>query len=363
MQIDINKINADIVDRNDLFYWQADRKVSPEVAGTIWADRFANIDFNELKTIANKYLTDKIVEINPASLNGTKNGINIVRAATTESGREVIIRAHPRGIRNGYFFAESAAANAAIAAGLPTYHTYATHELTGPDDNAMQVIEKMPGTPLNEWLAANPSDEKKIAINAGKMMARLHKIQVSGYGPFDNDIAKSGQLKGLHKTFESAVNAALSSNLNFLSECGLLSEKQISAILELYTNNPLLISDRPILVHNDFADWNLLTMDGEISAIIDWDECIGGTPASDIASYSSFFEATRMESFLSGYFSVSDPIPDFDEKFQLLRLRYIIMKMTLRLRRYTFMQNEYFKYKIELGKKDLAVSLKYFGII
>ena len=353
MQIDINKINKDIVDRNDTFYWQTDRKISPEVAGAIWADRFSNMDYNKLKESANKYLNDKIVEINLTSLND-KGNVNIVRAARTQSGKEVVVRAHPRGIKNGYFFAESAAANAAITAGLPTYHTLATHELVGDNDNAFQVIEKLPGIPMNSRLETNPGDEMKLVHAAGKMMARLHKVSVSGYGPFDNEKAKSNKLIGLHNTFESAVNAALPFNLGELVKFGLLSEKQITAISELFKNNPLLKSDKAILVHNDFADWNVLTKDNDIAAIIDWDECIGGTPAADIACYSTFFDADRMDSFLNGYFSVSEKIANFDEQYQLMRLRYVISKMTLRVRRYTWQQNEFLKSKIELGTKDLA---------
>ena len=40
----------------------------------------------------------------------------------------------------------------------------------------------------------------------------------------------------------------------------------------LFTDNELLNSDVSVIVHNDFADWNLLTDDNTITGIIDWDE-------------------------------------------------------------------------------------------
>jgi Ser/Thr protein kinase RdoA (MazF antagonist) len=39
--------------------------------------------------------------------------------------------------------------------------------------------------------------------------------------------------------------------------------------------NSLLGGVQPVLIHNDFADWSLLTKDGKISGVLDFDECVG----------------------------------------------------------------------------------------
>ena len=53
---------------------------------------------------------------------------------------------------------------------------------------------------------------------------------------------------------------------------------------------------------------------------------------------------------------------DFDERFELMRLRYVLSKMTLRIRRYSWEPTDFMKEKIEVGKLHLAQSLDHFGL-
>jgi len=359
--IDLNEINKQITDRSDVFYWQGDRKITLEVAGAIWSDKHAGIDNDELMLRANKILSDKIVSID--SIDSSFGNVNSVRYATTESGKSIVVRCHPRGVKNGYFFAERGATDATRRIGLPTYETLAVHEIDDPGNVAFQIITKMPGKNMKTYFMENPDSTDRLTIMAGKMMARLHKIPVDGFGPFDNEIAKTGKLTGLHNTFISAIRASLTFNLEQLQCFDVISAKNADGLDRLFSaNNHLLCADSAILVHNDFADHNLLTDGADITAILDWDECVGGTAVSDIACWSTFYDQKRTEKFLEGYFSVSDAIPDFQEKFNLLFLRYLIMKMTLRVRRYTWNKNEDFRKKIESGKVEMQELIKYFKL-
>jgi len=361
MNFDKNEINKVITDRSNVFYWQGDRKITPEVAGAIWSDKHAGINNDELILRMNKMLTDKIVSIDYIDKN--YGHVNSVRYATTESGKNVVVRCHPRGIKNGYFFAERGATDATRNIGLPTYETLAVHEIEGSDDVAFQIITKMPGENMKTYFSKNPDITDKLTIMAGKMMARLHKISVDGFGPFDNEVAKSGKLIGLHNSFISAIRASLAFNLEQLQIYDIVNAKEAEGLDKLFgADNHLLHTDSAILVHNDFADHNLLTDGCDISAILDWDECVGGMPVSDVACWSTFYDQKRTEKFLDGYFSISGAISDFQDKFELLRLRYNIMKMTLRLQRYTWNKNEDFRKKIESGKIDVQEGLKYFNL-
>ncbi len=82
----------------------------------------------------------------------------------------------------------------------------------------------------------------------------------------------------------------------------------------------------------------------------------------DLGCWSTFFDTSRLDTFLKGYFSIAPKPEHFEEKFQLFRLRYNISKMTLRVRRYTYDKNEAFKKKIDLGRTHLKDSAEYFGI-
>ena len=152
-------------------------------------------------------------------------------------------------------------------------------------------------------------------------------------------------------------------NLDVLTKEGILTTEQSKSITSLFGDeNPLLDVSQAVMIHNDFADWNLLTDGEDVTGILDWDECVGGDPASDIACWSTFFEPERLKGFLEGYWQVAEKPRDFDERFELMRLRYIISKMTLRIRRYSWESTDFMKSKIEVGKVHLAQSLEYFGL-
>ncbi len=361
----MDEINQKIADRSNVFYWQTDRAITPQQAGEIWADRHRYFTDDELVARINEVLEDKIANLEPRVDEAQTNlgNVNSVRVATLESGQEIIIRSHPKGILNGYFHAEAAAAQNALDAGLPSYRTLAVHDYSGGDDFAFQVLEKLPGTAIVEWLKAHPDDEPKLLESVGRNLAKVNQITIEGFGPFDNEKAKTGQLRGLHQTLADAVNAGLEFNLDVLQTESIFTADQVVAVRKLFAiTNPLLQSGQPILVHNDFADWNLLTDGEKVTGILDWDECVGGDPLSELACWSTFFEPERLEGMLKGYFSVTQKPSNFDNKFQLLRLRYTISKMTLRIRRYTWSPTDEVRQRIEIGKKHLSASLKYFGV-
>lgn len=364
--LDMEKINAGIADRSDVFYWQTDRAVEPEDAGHIWADRHRYFTDSELVEAVNTALSDdKLTTIEPLDLDAQTNlgNVNSVRVGVLASGKEVIIRCHPKGVLNGYFHAEATAAHKAKEAGLPSFDTLAVHDYEGGDDFAFHVLEKLSGTAIKKWLEAHPDDEATLLPQVGMMMARLHQIEVDGFGPFDNERAKSGELVGLHQTFGEAVRAGLPFNLDVLTKDNVLTAEQTTAINKLFNdNNPLLATTKAVLVHNDFADWNLLTDGKDVTGILDWDECVAGDAVSDIACWSTFFEPERLKGFLDGYWQAADKPDDFDDKFELLRLRYILSKMTLRIRRYSWDPSDFTKENIETGRTHLAQSMEYFGI-
>lgn len=363
--MDINDINKRIADRSDCFYWQTDRKISAEEAAMIWKDRHSAITNEELlEKISTELNDDKLVYIKPFDENAQTSlgNVNSIRVGVLESGKEVIIRCHPKGVRNGYFYAESLASQMALENGLPAYKTYLIHELETESDISYQVIEKLNGNTVQFCLKEHPEKEEQLVIEMGKTMANLHKIKVNGFGPFDNDLAKNGKLVGKHQTLKDAINAGLEENLERLVTYNILTKDIADKILKLFNNNELLNSDVSVLIHNDFADWNLLTDGNTITGIIDWDECVAGNPVGEIACWSTFFDPERIKSFLKGYFSETPVYDNFDEMFQLMRLRYTVSKMALRITRYTYLQTPEFKDKIEKGKKHLEELLQIFSL-
>lgn len=110
--MELKEINERICDRKECFYWQTDRKVSVEESAMIWKDRHSTITNEELFEKINKELKDdKLSYIKPFDENAQTSlgNVNSIRVGVLESGKEVIIRCHPKGVKNGYFYVESLA--------------------------------------------------------------------------------------------------------------------------------------------------------------------------------------------------------------------------------------------------------------
>lgn len=358
-------VNKRICDRTDCFYWQTDRKITVEEQANIWKDRHSAISNDELLEKINlKNDGVKLAYIEPFDENAqtSQGNVNSARVGSLENGQEVVIRCHPKGLKNGYFYSESLAAQLAKNNGIPTYATYAIHNAEDENDIAYQIIEKMKGDTVSVYIKEHPENEEQLVYEMGKTMAKMHKIEVNGFGPFDNEKAKDGVLQGVHSTLAEALNAGLNENLERLVKYGIISLKESKKMEELFKNNKLLNCDKSVLVHNDFADWNLLTDGKTITGVVDWDECVGGSPIEEIACWSIFFEPERIKSFLKGYFSETEKYENFDEIFQIMRLRYVISKMALRAKRYSYDKSDFLAKLIDNGKKHLTDLSEYFNL-
>ena len=365
MSADLSEVNKRIADRSDCFYWQTDRKISAEEAAVIWKDRHSAISNDELLEKVNNELPEiKLAYIKPFDINAqTSSGnVNSARVGRLENGQEVIIRCHPKGVENGYFHVESLASSIALENGTPAYKTYGVHDLQNADDVAYQVIEKLDGDTVQFFLRAHPEQEQALVYDMGKTMAKMHKIKVEGFGPFDNEAAKNGKLKGMHNSLSSSVNAGLEENLERLVNYNIISKSVADKVKNLFNNNELLNTDTAVLIHNDFADWNLLTDGNKITGVLDWDECVGGHPVQEIACWSTFFSPERIKPFLQGYFSETKQPENFDKMFQLMRLRYTISKMALRIKRYTYEKTPFLKDLLDKGQQHLDELSEVFGL-
>lgn len=289
--------------------------------------------------------------------------VNIVR--TLRAGdKEYILRAHPKGLQNGYFWAESVVSAALKKAGLPAYGTVKVQDIDATHPFAFMIIEKLTGMAVKDYLETSPNQELALTHAAGTMMARMHKLTADGFGFLDNTAAKSGTIVGIKKTFREHVLAGLESNLIFLQEKGLLQTNEAEKARQLFMDTPLVNIDRGVFVHNDFADWNLLGQDSEITGILDLDECYIGDPIADLACWTTFHGLERYKIFLEGYESIAELPIDYNERFWIYRLRYLISKLTLRTRRLSWdfgPLRPMLEQKLATGRADLEQCFKELG--
>ena len=352
----------DLTDRKNCFYWQTDRNLSSEDYVRIFLKQH-EVSKEELISILCEGITTipniRTIEVDDPDENVTRGNVNIVRKVRIND-RSYVVRMHPKEVKNGYFYVEKVAHDLAIQAGLPVATILGVHEAKSVDDMDFVLMSVLPGVTLDNYLLKDKTNEEELLYKAGALMAQIHTIKVEGLGPFNNEIAKTKQkLVGLHANYHDFIWAGLEENLQRLVSLGVIDGTQAQSMKTVFEKMNYEPLESPRLIHNDMADWNLLTDGKTITGILDWDECHGGDPIADLACWSTFFTMARYQQFLIGYKSSASLPLDYEDRFHFYRLRYTISKMALRLKRYTVDKSESVRSKIEFGKVALREEMKW----
>ncbi|HYK08229.1 MAG TPA: aminoglycoside phosphotransferase family protein [Candidatus Eisenbacteria bacterium] len=351
----------DLTDRTRCFYWQTDRQLSPNDYLRIFLKRH---DFPQeeltrvLKNDIHSLPTDTL-QLIPADENVVKGNVNIVRKISI-NGTQYVVRVHPKGVKNGYFYVEKVALDLAKQHGLPVPEILEIHEAENDNDMDLALMSVVEGNTMDVLLSKDNSPEKALLFQAGTLMAKVHDIRVDGFGFFDNTIAKKeNKLIGIHKTNNEFIHVALEENLQRLVALSVSTQQEVQKMQDIMDTYSFESVDGARIVHNDFADWNLLTNGTEITGILDWDECCGGDPIADLACWSMFFNIDRYEHFLKGYESLAKLPDDYEKRFHYYRLRYAISKMALRAKRFLVDPSEEMKAKMHIGKEALIKEVEW----
>ena len=353
----------DLTDRKNIFYWQTDRVLSAEDYARIFLKRHEVPD-TELVEVLSKGIWvipgKKHISIEPADENVLKGNVNIVRKVLINDKKHVV-RIHPRGVKNGYYFVEKLAHDFARAEGVPTPKVLEIHIAKDEHDMDFMLVTVTPGITMDIFLQKDKIPETSLLFDAGVNMAKVHKVKVQGFGAFDNEIAqRRNALVGLHRSYRDFIHAGLDENLKRLVSFNILDDQKAKVMKNVFDVHSYEPVDGPRLVHNDYADWNLLTDGAAITGVLDWDECHGGDPIADLACWSTFYNIERMEHFLKGYTSIATLPKDYESRFHYYRLRYTISKMALRAKRYQVDKADFIREKLEVGKRALVEELRYF---
>lgn len=358
----------DLSDRTNMFYWQTNRKISASQQKEIFLTRHARLNEELLRNAVAAGMKragfsgdDTIAVSHDAIL--AHGSVNTVVPITLKSGREIVIRMHPPEVKNGYFWVESVATKLAKAAGVPTYICLIVDDTRGSVPFDYMIMTREKGIPIQDLWPLSLDLEERLVIQTGRYAALIHTIEPKGFGFFRNDIAKrESALVGQYNTLQKHVEAGLEEDLGFLEGSKMITATQRKTIEGLFTNHAALFSlKKPVVVHNDIADWNELTDSTNITAMMDWDECVGGDPVMELAAYSLFFGEPRMSWFIRGYEEVRK-LGDYGQKFELYKLRYLVSKLHLRKKRSLVENSEFLRANIARGLEAMAEVFAYFRV-
>jgi len=218
--------------------------------------------------------------------------------------------------------------------GLPGLHVQRvdTSRARLPVDYA--IVEEARGVALQTL----DHDEGKTLLllrELGKFLARVHRINLAGYGLLDVRSVHSptNELLGSHAAWDDFIWLNLEKHVRTCVASGAITAEEGRGI-EWYCKGcrGLFTSGQASLLHGDPGSHNVFVKDGAISALIDWEDALAGDPVFEIAFWATFQPARRHTAFIHGYAEVTRLPADFDLRFWLYFLRVALAKTVLRHR-------------------------------
>lgn len=227
----------------------------------------------------------------------TSGEVNEVYDVALQDNTHVIIRISR--LENTSFSKEKWAIEQVSKIGVPA------PEILLIEDNlkhAICVQKKITGEPLergkiNYW-KLKTNELKKIIIQAGEILSKIHSIQVNNFGYLDDEgwgqFNTFQEMMSEHKGQEEVyLNIAKKANFD---------RKIIKNIFEILNNPPVEFQTiHPVLIHNDFGPKHFMINKNKIIGIIDWGEATGSTPIQDFAKWSFWYENLPIEWLMEGY--------------------------------------------------------------
>jgi Ser/Thr protein kinase RdoA (MazF antagonist) len=151
-------------------------------------------------------------------------------------------------------------------------------------DLGHQVWDRAKGVSLDKL----DQEQRSMAYRKlGALLAKVHAIPGDGAGLVDG----TEPIKGGHEKWSEYLISNVLENISYLVDNSLVVKEGGDAILsairsfckqESTVNRPLF------LLHGDLNDRNVFFHNGEISAIIDWEDALVGDPVFDLVSWAAF---------------------------------------------------------------------------
>ena len=241
-------MKIDLSDRKNMFYWQTNRPLTAQETKRVFMDRHDNIDVLILKKMVDSGMKGagfsgadtKFEESAPIIRSGS---VNSVIPILLRSGRKIVLRIHPKNVKNGYFWVEKVATSLALKKSIPTYETLFVDDSQENVPFDFMILSAVNGQPMKNFNPFTPDLEKKLVMETGKYAALIHSITPNGFGFFSNQIAqKEHKLVGYCTSFKEHLFAAMEEDLRFLIDNSVLNSIQHKNIGTLFNKSEHLMA-------------------------------------------------------------------------------------------------------------------------
>ncbi|CAD7341349.1 hypothetical protein FIM10_17490 [Sphingomonadales bacterium 56] len=196
-------------------------------------------------------------------------------------------------------------------------------------DAPFMLVEHAPGATVQPdyWL---PVADGNVVLDLARQMAVLHRQPIDEVGQ---------GLRPSRNAFDSeSWNKELEEMAQEWHSLARWPSITMSAVISWLRANVDCIEDQQSIVHNDMIFHNILAQDGNITAVLDWEQAAIGHPGEDLGyCYPIVIAAADWESFMAAYRSAGGlDIPQRQIDYFALRGGLRLMNLVLKGGRDTF---------------------------
>lgn len=198
-----------------------------------------------------------------------------------------------------------------------------------------QIQDMLEGKDIESSFHGTRAEYDQLSFDLGAYVGKWGELEFDGFGRFDLEAAKRGELSGTKQSMYEYMIVRLDEDIRYLADAQVITVLQGDAIRKLFeVHKPVMNVKKGTLVQYDLADHNVMFDGGKtITGIFDWEAAVTGDPVLDLASaptWKTFFP--REEKMIEGYRSVRDLPNFFREKMAIYRLRTMLWKMVYAIR-------------------------------
>jgi aminoglycoside phosphotransferase (APT) family kinase protein len=326
--------------RENIFYWKCDNALTAEDQKRLYLQSKYDSD---MERIAHDIATD-FFHSAPDALQALGVEGNHFVYLVEKAGQKAILRTDDGRTQDDYLGVESRVMELARKNGIPVPELYGTDVSLTRFPVRFQLMEFVEAPSLATLAQQHAIDRHKIALECGRILGRLHSIPIPGYGFFRT----GAELRGIDSSPAAYFNKRLEDHLAYLETHRLLDTERARMLISRAL--PLLDDIPGVLLHRDFAFWNLLGTPERILAVIDWDDAVSGDPADDFGIIHCFHEQPFLDTALAAYAEIHPVGEAFRARVALHTLRNMLWKTVMRHRLgYFRLGEDFFLSRNELG--------------
>mgnify|MGYP004704495857 CR=1 FL=1 len=162
----------------------------------------------------------------------------------------------------------------------------------GGGSRTCHLVEVMEGIPV-----ASVDDDELMCVRLlaeiCDVLRRIHAIEAQGFGPLSlyprcNEIEcdERAIFRGVHASWADFITVRLDDHLSTCERIGAISGAEAALTGKVFSGSGSLLRNvtKAAVLHGDPGSHNFITRESAITGVLDWEDCLVGDPAYDVAN-------------------------------------------------------------------------------